>query len=95
MITMRTLTFAFMTFIVTCVSLYVFTVCFGGVMDSTFYTFTNVTPTLGLSAAWTAQADKTLTYWGFLWKSVFALIIAVGIWCLRAVFVELDYSRQL
>ena len=75
-------------------ALYIFMITFGGAMDGFYYTFTNLTPTLGLSSAWTAQADKTLTYWRLFYGSVTAIMIAMGVWIIRITFMDQDYTRQ-
>jgi hypothetical protein len=85
---------AFLILITSVGGLYIFMATFGGVMDSMFYIFTNLTPTLGLSASWNATAGRTLTYWQFFYRSIVIIVIAMGLWVVRVAFIDQDYTRQ-
>jgi hypothetical protein len=90
----RALLSAFLVLITSIGGLYIFMATFGGVMDGLFYTFTNLTPTLGLSASWNATAGRTLTYWQFFYRSVVIIMIAMGVWVVRVAIIDIDYTRQ-
>jgi hypothetical protein len=91
---MRNFMSAFLILITSVGGLYIFMATFGGVMDSMFYIFTNLTPTLGLSASWNATAGRTLTYWQFFYRSIVIIVIAMGLWVVRVAFIDQDYTRQ-
>ena len=86
---------AFLVFMATIAALYILEATLGGAIDGLYYNFQNLTPQLNLPTAWNTVAEKNLTYFGFIWKSCIALIIAVGVWVVRTAFVDQNYERPM
>lgn len=78
----------------TIVSLYIFMATFGSVLDQMGVTFAAQLPGLALPTPWNSMAIKILTYWTYVWKAVVVICIAMGVWLIRILFVDVDYQRQ-
>jgi hypothetical protein len=84
---------AFLVFMITVVSLYVFSVTYGAAMDQLYVNFVALQPGLALPVQWNAIATKTLTYWGLLWRSIAVIIISCAVWVIRVAIIDVDYTR--
>lgn len=85
---------AFLIVMASIVGLYIFDVTFGAAMDQLYYTFTNLTPTLALSANWNTTATNQLSHWRLFYRSFVIIVIALGVWLVRVAIVDVDYTRQ-
>jgi hypothetical protein len=86
---------AFIVFMVTIVALYIFNLTLGAVMDKMYLDFSILLPKLALPGNWNNTAITILGYWSYLWRSVVIIVIAMGIWTIRSVFIDTDYTRPM
>jgi hypothetical protein len=91
---MRAVGMSIIVFIVTLVAIIIVNTTLGQVMDSLFYTFVNVTPTLSLSASWNQTATNQLTHWKFFFQSMIAVIFASGVWVIATIVNSVFYTRE-
>ena len=86
---------ALLSFLVAIVAVYILEITFGAAMDSLYIQFYNITPLMPMSAGWKGIAIGTLGGWVWFYRSFLICLIAIGVWVVSTIVVEIDYSRQL
>jgi hypothetical protein len=86
---------ALLSFLVAIVALYILEITEGAAMDSLYLQFYNITPTLPMSLGWQAIAIGTLGGWVWYYRSFLIVLIAIGVWVISTIIVDIDYARQL
>jgi len=86
---------ALLSFLVAIVAVYILEITEGAAMDSLYIQFYNLTPTLPMSLAWQGIAIGTLGGWVWYYRSFLIVLIAIGVWVVSTIVVEIDYARQL
>ena len=73
--------------------LYVLENTFGTAMDSMFLAFHNVVNTIPLSAGWKSTIISVLGGWVWFDKAFVVVIIAMFVWLVSLIFIDLDYGK--
>jgi hypothetical protein len=82
------------------ISLYITEITFGAAMDELYVVFYNLANPLSavhivMSPGWQAVAMGTLGNWVWFYRAVIVCIIAIGVWVVENVFMDVDYGRAL
>jgi hypothetical protein len=66
-------------------------------MDSLYINFYNVVTngSLPMTASWKAIAVNTLGGWVWFFRSFVIALIAIGVWLVENIIIDVDYGRQL
>jgi len=82
-------------FLVSIVSVYILEITYGAAMDQLYIHFYNLLPLLPMSPGWKDQALATLGGWVWFYRAFLIVIIAVGVWMVSTIIVEIDYAKRL
>ena len=84
---------AFMTAIV---SMYILSITFGAAMDQMYIQFYTMATAgwIPLSASWKGVAIGTLGGWKWFFRSFIVALIAIGVWLVSTIIIDVDYGKK-
>ena len=84
---------AFMTAIV---SMYILSITFGAAMDQMYIQFYTMATAgwLPLSPSWSNVAVTTLGGWKWFYRAFIIAIIAIGVWLVETIVIDIDYGKK-
>lgn len=77
-------------------SMYILSITFGAAMDQMYIQFYTMATAgwLPLSPSWSAIAVTTLGGWKWFFRAFIVILIAVGIWVVEAIIIDIDYGKK-
>lgn len=83
-------------FMVAIISLYILDITFGAAMDQMYIQFYTMVTSgwIPLSPAWKNVAVSTLGGWKWFFRAFIVAVIAVGVWLVSTIIIDVDYGKK-